>query len=126
MFAAVGLFLLCAPVKADECISVDSFASELSKKGITLIGSKSAATVKLAKTFNENRATNGQPPAEISIFLLGLVVSPDGTPQILAAIADKQGCIIPKSVVVMPVRYLVGLLERAGVSIDEFIPLDGA
>lgn len=126
LIAAVGLFLLCAPVKADECITVDKFNSAFSSEGVKLLGSTSAATQKLAKLFNSNREANGQPKTSVSIFIFGLVVDETGGPAILAAVFDGDGCVIRKSVIVFPIQFWIGFLDRAGVTIKDFVPLDGA
>lgn len=121
-----GLALLISVAEADECVPVDKFSSAFAQEGIHLLGSNAAATEKLAKVFNDNREHNGQPKAEISIFLLGLVMGDNGTPDVLAAAADKNGCIIQKTIIVMPIRYWVTFMQRAGVTIHDFVPLDGA
>lgn len=124
--AVLSLFLYCTVAKADECIPVDRFASEFAKEGIYLRGSKAAATEKMAALFNANREARGQPKAEISIFLFGFVITEANGPVVIAAAADKNGCIISKTVVVMTARQWVDFTTRAGVTIDDFVPLDGA
>ena len=123
--AVTGLFLSCAVAKADECISVDKFSSTFASEGISLLGSKAAATRKMEKVFNENRARNGQPAARISLFLLGPLMTKEG-PAALAAIVDDKGCIVTGSVTVLPVRVVVDFFNAAGVTIHDFVPLDGA
>ena len=123
--AVLAVFLYCSTAQADECVTVDSFTSAFAKEGIPLLGSKSAATERMAKVFNDNRAKSGQPKAEISIFILGLVDTKDGK-QVLAAIADKNGCIVRQSIAVFPIRNWVEFMQSAGVTIDDFIPFDGA
>lgn len=122
----VALTLQVSTVKANECVTVDRFAAGLSKEGIALRGSTAAATEKLAKLFNQNRAARGQPEAQISIFLFGLVTANSGDQAILAAIADKNGCVVPKSVVILTLGQFTDFVTIAGVSISEIIPLDGA
>lgn len=123
--AVLALFLYCSTAQADECVTVDSFTSAMAKEGIPLLGSKSAATERMAKSFNSNRANSGQPEAKISIFILGLVDTKDGK-QVVAAIADENGCVVPKSIAVFPIRYWIEFMNQAGVTIDDFIPFDGA
>lgn len=122
--AFVALMLQVSTVKANECVTVDRFAAGLSKEGIALRGSTAAATEKLAELFNQNRAARGQPAAEISIFLFGLVTAESGSQAVLAAIADKNGCVVPKSVTLLSFRQLAEFFKIAGVSINEIIPLD--
>lgn len=123
--AVLALFLYCSTAQADECVTVDSFTSAFAKEGIPLLGSKHAATERMAKVFNDNRAASGQPKAEISIFILGLVETKDGK-RILAAIADENGCIVRDSIAVLPIRSWVEFMHKSGVTIDDFIPFDGA
>lgn len=120
------MLLFCSVAKADECITVEKFAAEFSKEGIALRGSTSAATEKLAKLFNANREARGQPKAEISIFLFGLVTANNGNQGAVVAIADKMGCIVPRSVSVLSLRTWAEYLAIAGVSPKEFVALDGA
>lgn len=122
----VAIVLQVSTVKANECVTVDRFAAVLSKEGVALRGSTAAATEKLAKLFNQNRAARGQPAAEVSIFLFGLVTANSGEQAILAAIADKKGCIVPQTVVLLSIRQFAEFLTVAGVAISEIIPLDGA
>ena len=124
--AVLALFLICTVAKADECITPDKFSSAFAKEGILLLGSKAAATEKMAVVFNENRERNGQPKAEISIFILGLLKKADGEYEVIAAIADKQGCVVPKSIAIFPIRYWIAFMNKAGVTIDDFVPFDGA
>jgi len=122
----VAIFFQITVVKADECITLDSFSSEFAKEGIVFRGSNSAATEKLAALFNKNREARGQPAAQISIFLSGFVATTDGDPGVLVAIIDKNGCLIQKSVAVLTVRQWAEFLTIAGVAPKDFIQLDGA
>lgn len=122
--AAIALHVSVA--RADECITVDSFASAFAKEGVELRGSKAAATEKMAKVFNQNRAASGAPAQGISIFLLGFVESPTDGIVAVVAIADKRGCIVEKSVATIALRNLMIFMEKSGVDISDFIPLDGA
>lgn len=122
----VAIFLQITVVKADECITLESFSSEFAKEGIVFRGSTSAATEKLAALFNKNREARGQPAAEISIFLSGLVATSDGSPGILVAVVGKDGCLIQRSVAVLTIRQWAEFLTIAGVSPKDFIQLDGA
>jgi len=122
----VAIFFQITVVKADECITLDSFSSEFAKEGIVFRGSNSAATEKLAALFNNNREARGQPAAQISIFLSGFVATTDGDPGILVAVIDKNGCLIQKSVAVLTVRQWAEFLTIAGVAPKDFIQLDGA
>lgn len=124
--AVLGLFLFCSVAKADECIAVEKFATAMAKEGIVLRGSTAAATQKLAKLFNENREARGQPAAEISIFLFGLVTANSGDQGALVAIADKRGCVVGRSITILSLRTWAEYITLAGVSPKEFIPLDGA
>jgi len=122
----VAIFFQITVVKADECITLDSFSSEFAKEGIVFRGSNSAATEKLAALFNKNREARGQPAAQISIFLSGFVATTDGEPGILVAVIDKNGCLIQKSVAILTVRQWAEFLTIAGVAPKDFIQLDGA
>jgi hypothetical protein len=122
----VAIFFQITVVKADECITLDSFSSEFAKEGIVFRGSNSAATKKLAALFNKNREARGQPAAQISIFLSGFVGTTDGNPGVLVAVVDKDGCLIQRSVAVLTVRQWAEFLTIAGVSPKDFIQLDGA
>jgi hypothetical protein len=122
----VAIFLQITVVKADECITLESFSSEFAKEGIVFRGSTSAATEKLAALFNKNREARGQPAAKISIFLSGLVATSDGSPGILVAVVGKDGCLIQRSVAVLTIRQWAEFLTIAGVSPKDFIQLDGA
>lgn len=122
----VAIFIQVTVVKADECVTVDSYVSGLAKEGIALRGSTAAATKKLAKLFNQNRAARGQPAAEVSIFIFGLVTADNGNQAILAAVADKNGCVIPKTVTLLSLRQWAEFMTIAGVSISEIVPMDGA
>lgn len=122
----VAIFFQITVVKADECITLDSFSSEFAKEGIVFRGSNSAATEKLAALFNKNREARGQPAAQISIFLSGFVATTDGDPGVLVAVIDKNGCLIQKSVAILTVRQWAEFLTIAGVAPKEFIQLDGA
>lgn len=124
--AVLGLFLFCSMAKADECITVEKFSHEFSKEGVALRGSTAAATKKLSVLFNANREARGQPKAEISIFLFGLVTANNGNQGAVVAIADKMGCIVPRSVSVLSLRTWAEYLAIAGVSPKEFVALDGA
>lgn len=124
--AVLGLFLFCSVAKADECVTVEKFAHEFSKEGIALRGSTAAATEKLAKLFNKNREARGQPAAEISIFIFGLVTANSGDQGALVAIADKKGCVVMRSVSMLSLRTWAEYIAIAGVSPNEFITLDGA
>lgn len=121
---AIGLQASVA--KADECIPVDKFSRELASEGIALRGSTAAATRKLEKFFNENRAAQGQPARKISIFLFGLVRANSGEVGVLVSIADARGCIIEGSTSILSVRYWVAFMDAAGVYGKDFVPLDGA
>lgn len=122
----VAIFFQITVVKADECITLDSFSSEFAKEGIVFRGSNSAATKKLAALFNKNREARGQPAAQISIFLSGLIATTDGNPGVLVAVIDKNGCLIQKSVAILTVRQWVEFITIAGVEPKDFIQLDGA
>jgi len=122
----VAIFFQITVVKADECITLDSFSSEFAKEGIVFRGSNSAATKKLAALFNKNREARGQPAAQISIFLSGFVGTTDGNPGVLVAVVDKDGCLIQRSVAVLTVRQWAEFITIAGVSPKDFIQLDGA
>jgi len=124
LILAFGLHVSVA--KADECIPVDEFSRALASEGVALRGSTAAATDKLEKFFNENRAAQGQPAREISIFLFGLVKVNSGEIGVLVSIADANGCIVPSATGILSVRYWVTYMTSAGVSVDDFIPLDGA
>ena len=123
---AAAIVLHVSVAKADECITVDSFASAFAKEGIALRGSKAAATEKMARVFNENRAASGSPTQDISIFLLGFVESGSEGLVALVAVADKQGCIVRKSVATLPLRHWIMFMNKAEVHISDFVPLDGA
>ena len=122
----LAIFFQITVVKADECITLDSFSSEFAKEGIVFRGSNSAATKKLAALFNKNREARGQPAAQISIFLSGFVATTDGEPGVLVAVIAKDGCLIQKSVAVLTVRQWAEFITIAGVSPKDFIQLDGA
>ena len=122
----LAIFLQITVVKADECITLDSFSSAFAKEGIVFRGSNSAATKKLAALFNKNREARGQPAAQISIFLSGFVATTDGEPGVLVAVIDKDGCLIQKSVAILTVRQWVEFITIAGVEPKDFIQLDGA
>ena len=122
----VAIFFQITVVKADECVTLDSFSSEFAKEGIFFRGSNSAATEKLAALFNKNREARGQPAAQISIFLSGFVGTTDGNPGVLVAVIGKDGCLIQKSVAVLSIRQWVDFLNIAGVEPKDFIQLDGA
>jgi hypothetical protein len=122
----LAIFFQITVVKADECITLDSFSSEFAKEGIVFRGSNSAATEKLAALFNKNREARGQPAAQISIFLSGFVGTTDGNPGVLVAVVDKDGCLIQRSVAVLTVRQWAEFITIAGVSPKDFIQLDGA
>jgi hypothetical protein len=122
----VAIFFQITVVKADDCVTLDSFSSEFAKEGVVFRGSNSAATEKLAALFNKNREARGQPAAQISIFLSGLVATTDGEPGVLVAIIDKNGCLIQKSVAILTVRQWAEFLTIAGVAPKDFIQLDGA
>lgn len=123
--ATVGVALLCAPVKADVCITVDSFTEEFAKEGIRFRGSTAAATKRMAERFNANRATNGQPAAEISIFLFGPVMGTSG-PAVIAAAVGKDGCIITKTVIILTVEQFEEFMKSSVAEPKDLIPLDGA
>ncbi len=122
----VAIFFQITVVKADDCITLDSFSSEFAKEGIVFRGSNSAATERLAALFNKNREARGQPAAQISIFLSGFVATTDGEPGVLVAIIDKNGCLIQKSVAILTVRQWAEFLTIAGAAPKDFIQLDGA
>jgi hypothetical protein len=122
----VAIFFQITMVKADECITLDSFSSEFAKEGVVFRGSNSAATKKLAALFNKNREARGQPAAQISIFLSGLIATTDGNPGVLVAVIAKDGCLIQKSVAILTVRQWVEFITIAGVEPKDFIQLDGA
>jgi hypothetical protein len=122
----VAIFFQITMVKADECITLDSFSSEFAKEGVIFRGSNSAATKKLAALFNKNREARGQPAAQISIFLSGLIATTDGNPGVLVAVIAKDGCLIQKSVAILTVRQWVEFITIAGVEPKDFIQLDGA
>lgn len=122
----VAIFFQITVVKADECITLDSFSSEFAKEGIVFRGSNSAATKKLAALFNKNREARGQPAAQISIFLSGLIATTDGNPGVLVAVVGKDGCLIQRSVAVLTIRQWVEFITIAGVEPKDFIQLDGA
>jgi len=122
----VAIFFQITMVKADECITLDSFSSEFAKEGVVFRGSNSAATEKLAALFNKNREARGQPAAQISIFLSGLVVTSSGEPGVLVAVVGKDGCLIQRSVAILTIRQWVYFLNIAGVEPKDFIQLDGA
>lgn len=124
--AVLGLFLFCSVAKADECITVEKFATAMAEEGIALRGSTAAATKKLAILFNKNREARGQPAAKISIFLFGLVTANSGDQGALVAIADKSGCVVGRSITILSLRTWVEYTTLAGVSAKDFIPLDGA
>lgn len=124
LLLAIGLQVSVA--KADECIPVDKFSREMASEGVVLRGSNAAATRKLEKFFNDNRAAQGQPAREISIFLFGLVRANSGEVGVLVSIADGRGCIIEGSTSILSVRYWVAFMDAAGVSGKDFVPLDGA
>ena len=122
----VAIFFQITVVKADDCVTLDSFSSEFAKEGIVFRGSNSAATEKLAALFNKNREARGQPAAQISIFLSGLVVTSSGEPGVLVAVVGKDGCLIQRSVAILTIRQWVYFLNIAGVEPKDFIQLDGA
>jgi hypothetical protein len=122
----VAIFFQITVVKADECITLDSFSSEFAKEGIVFRGSNSAATEKLAALFNKNREARGQPAAKISIFLSGFVATTGADPGVLVAVIDKNGCLIQKSVAILTIRQWAEFLTIAGVAPKDFIQLDGA
>ena len=122
----LAIFFQITVVKADECITLDSFSSEFAKEGVVFRGSNSAATKKLAALFNKNREARGQPAAQISIFLSGFIATTDGNPGVLVAVVDKDGCLIQRSVTVLTVRQWAEFITIAGVAPKDFIQLDGA
>lgn len=121
-----AVFLQITVVKADECVTVESFVSAFASEGISLRGSTADATEKMATVFNENREANGQPKTSISVFLLGYVAKTSGEPGALVAIADGDGCIVQRSVTVISLRTLFDFISKAGVTGKDFIPFDGA
>lgn len=121
-----AVFFQITVVKADECVTVESFVSAFASEGISLRGSTAAATEKMASVFNGNREANGQPKTSISIFLLGYVATNAGEPGALVAIADANGCIVQRSVTVLSLRTLFDFISKAGITGKDFIPFDGA
>lgn len=126
LVAVLGLFLFCAVAKADECISVDSFVTEFAKEGISFHGSNAAATEKLARVFNENRAASGSPEVKVSIFLFGPMKNNAGEVVVVAAAADSAGCVMPKTVVILTLRQFSEFTSRAGISPKDLILMYGA
>ena len=122
----VAFMLHSSPVRADECISVDSFVTEFAKEGIAFRGSTAAATEKLSKVFNENRATAGSPKVEVSLFLFGPVKNTAGDIVVVAAAVDKNGCVMPKTVGILTLREFSTFATRAGITPKDLIPMDGA
>jgi len=121
----VGAALLCAPVKADECTTVDRFASDFAKEGITFLGSTSSSTKRMAKVLNDNKEAAGQPATEISLFLFGPINSKDG-PEVIAATVDKAGCVNMDSVVILTLGQFISFMKRSMSTSQDIIPLNGA
>lgn len=88
--ALAAFFLHLSPADANDCVSVDKFHSTVSSQGITLYGSVSAATKRMEKLLNENRAKGGRAPVEASIFLAGYVKDDKGEIVAIVAVFDPD------------------------------------
>ena len=121
----VGAALLCAPVKADECTTVDRFASDFAKEGVVFLGSTSSSTKRMAKVLNDNKEAAGQPTTEISLFLFGPVNGKNG-PGVIAATVDKAGCVNMDSVVILTLGQFIAFMKKSMSTSRDIIPLNGA
>ena len=111
--------------EASECVSVDSFASDFAKEGVPLLGSKAAATKRMAKVLNDNKAAAGYPVTEISLFLFGPVTGQNGS-MVVAATVDKAGCVNVDSVVMLTIDQFISFMSKSMSTSQDIIPLNGA
>ena len=124
--AIAALFISLTPAYADECVSIDRFDSIFASKGITLYGSRSAATKQMEAVVNQNRAKAGNPSLEASIFLVGYVKDDKGDIFAIVAIFDKNGCAIEETVVTLTIKQWFEFLASSGVEPKDFVTLSGA
>lgn len=123
-FAALTLHL--SPAHADECVSIDTFHSKMSSQGLTLYGSRAAATERMEKLLNENRAKGGKPAIAASVFLVGYVKDKDGEIIAVVSVFDKNNCLIEDTVTMLSLRMWVEFIVSVGVDPDEFAVIGGA
>ena len=127
IIAALAAFLLASTsVRAGECVSLDRFDSIFASKGITLYGSRAAATKQMEAVVNQNRQKAGNPTLEASIFLVGYVKDDKGDVFAIVAIFDKNGCVIEETVVTLTIKQWFEFLASSGVEPKDFITLSGA
>lgn len=124
--AIAAFFIVSTSVRANECVSLDIYHSTLSSEGITLYGSRAAATQQMGLTVNKNRAKVGNSTIEVSIFLVGYVKDSAGEVSAIVGIFDNNGCLIQDTFATLTLKQWIEFLQSSGVDPKDFVQLDGA
>ena len=124
--AFAALFLVSTPVLADECVSLDRYDSIFASKGITLYGSRSAATKQMETVVNKNRAKAGNPTIKAALFLVGYVKDDKGEVFAVVSIFNPDGCLIEDTLVTLTIRQWFEFLASSGVEPKDFVAINGA
>jgi hypothetical protein len=95
-------------------------------QGINSYGSKSAATGKMEKLINSNRAKAGKDAIDASIVLAAYGQDQKGQIIVIVAVVDQNGCIIEDTFTNLTANVWLSFLASSGVELEDFIPIDGA
>ena len=123
---AAALLLISTSVRADECVTIDRFNSVLASEGVTLYGSRAAATKQMEAVLNKNREKTGTAPIEAAIFLVGYMKDDKGEVFAVVGVFDPNGCLIVETFVTLTIKQWFEFLASSGVEPKDFVPLSGA
>lgn len=120
----ISLTFIPAGARADDCVTIDMLAQSLAPKGIKLFGSMPSATKRLVETVNKNRATNGKPPIEATILVVGPMMDDNNNIRIGVAFFDANHCVISDTIANLSSTQWADFLADAKVDPKEFAPFE--
>lgn len=125
----VALFLVAIsfvglnPAKAQECITLDRFVENVRPSKPKILIANASATQKITALLNANRMKSGLPPVDTSILVIGIFPLKTGDFGVGTAFFDKNGCVLPDTVVVITLDQWAAFAVSAGTDADDFSPL---
>lgn len=127
LLIAAGVFalLISPPAQASQCITLDKFVEYVSPANPSLMIAKSDARDKALNKLNENRASMGKEPIAANMLLIGIITLADKSVHVGVAMFDANGCVIEETVVFLTIEQWAGFAVAAGISVDDFAPLQG-
>lgn len=110
------------PVKA-ECITLSNFVEMVKPGKPRIMIGNAAATDKIESYLNANRNVTGMDSVDLSMVVIGIMPTRTGDLGVGTAFFDQNGCILPDTVTVITLEQWAAFAVSAGVSADDFSPL---